>query len=533
MGCLQIAPDIASAIKLLREGAALEARCMLTHFVVAFPDHAPAHHWAGVAHYLLGELTAAVDAFQRAITLKNDYAEAHSNLGIALNDLGRHIEAIAAYRRAIALKPDFADACNNLGVALNELGEYTEAADACGRALALKPDYSAAHYNLGIALNGAGRHGEAVSAFRQCLVLAPNHAQAHYNLGLALNQLNRLEEAIEAYDAALAVNHNYIEARWNRGLARLASGQFHVGWRDYELRWQLPGKHRLREIDLPRWTGQEGVEGKRVLIQCEQGFGDAIQMLRYVGLMQGRGADCTIEAPLSLRRLISRSFPRTRAGGEVGAGEMRQMDYRIPIMSMPLAFGTFADADIPCMVPYLKADEIRAASWCKVLSGRPLVGLAWRGSSEHGNDKNRSMMLAELLPLIQAHPSISFVALQKGLTDAEHAILDGLENVRALDTELTDFDETAAVMCNLDVMISVDSAPAHLSGAMGKRTWILLPFSADWRWQTDRNDSPWYPTAMLFRQNSIGAWSGVVDRLSSALTDLSDGVGWGGAKRWI
>lgn len=514
--------DFHQALQLLQLGSTVAARELLKGVVLTCPRHAPSHHLLGVTHYYLGDVASAIAAYQQAITLRPDYVEAYSNLGIALNDQKRYVESVIAYQQAIALKPDYAEAYSNLGVSLNNLNRHAEAATACRKTIALKPDYAAAHYNLGIALNALKQHREAIASFQQALSLAPNHAQGFYNLGLALNSVNLHEQAATAYLEAIALKPDYVAAQWNRCLVLLALGQFKRGWPDYEIRWKLPDKKALPEAILPVWLGDKEITRKKLLIQCEQGFGDAIQMLRYVILLESRGVECWIHAPKLLPRLIARSFPTVNVLSTDDKKYPVPLDYRIPIMSLPLAMQTFSEMAIPTPAPYLMADAARVAYWREQLSTplRKNVGLVWRGSPEHTNDQNRSATLSDLLPLIMAHPSIQFVTLQKNVTEAECIVLKGFDNVRMLDAELVDFDETAAVMISLDVTITIDSAPAHLSGALGKTTWIILPFNADWRWLIDRSDSPWYPTAKLFRQKSDGAWSDVLGDISLALADF-------------
>jgi len=467
-----------------------------------------------------GKLDAAIDNYRKALTLKPDYAEAHSNLGAALQEQGKLDEAVVSFQRALSHKPDYAEAYYNLGIVLKNLKRHTEAVAAYQHAIAIKPNYSVAYNNLGVALKHLKRYEEAVIAYQQAIALETNYATAYNNLGNALIDLNRHVDAIAAYQHAIAIKPGDADARYNCSMAFLSLGQFQRGWKKYEMRWKFSGKMILAETPYPCWLGAQIIAGKKLLIQFEQGFGDAIQMVRYVTLLEKQGAKCWIQVRNPLLRLIIRSFPEASVVDEQCP---TGLDYRIPIMSLPLAMETFSEFSIPNTVPYLFPDQARVAFWQEQLMSteHKTVGLAWRGRPEHKNDSNRSATLTDILSLIIAHPLIQFVTLQKELTEIERNMLKAYNNVRMLDSELTDFDESAAVISNLDIMISVDSAPAHLSGALGKTTWILLPFSGEWRWLIDRPDTPWYPTAKLFRQKSIGNWPELVGEVSASLANLS------------
>lgn len=487
------------------------------------PAYAEAYSNLGNALVTLGRNEEAIIACQQAIALKPDFAEAHSNLGNALNALNRTQEAMICYHKAIALKQDCAEAYYNLGVALKTQKRAAEAVDYYRKAISLKPDFADAYNNLGTALNALNRPEEAMVCFKQAMALKPDFAEVHSNFGNAVNALNRPAEAMDHYQKAITIKPDCADAQWNLSLALLALGQFEPGFREYETRWARKATKPLLETPYPCWLGDVDIAGKKLLIQFEQGQGDAIQMLRYVPLLEEMGVECWIQLPKALLPLMRRSFPQAKMlvlPNLCPAG----MDYRIPLMSLPLAMQTFSEAAIPKPSSYLKPDESRIAFWRAQLatqSSSKTVGLVWRGNPEHHNDHNRSAAVSDLLPLVAAHPSIQFVTLQKDLSDNERTALEHHRNLRILDPELSSFDETAAVMCVLDLVISVDSAPAHLAGALGRPAWILLPFCAEWRWLTERSDSPWYPTAQLFRQPAIGDWTRLINRVSAALSGAS------------
>ena len=506
---------------LLKLGRLSEAEISYRQALKLKPDNAQAHCSLGVALNDQSRFAEAEASYRRALELKPDFADAHNNLGNTLRELYRPSEAEASFRKALELKPDYAKAHGNLGLALNDQGRFAEAEASCRRALALEPDYAEAYGCLGDALRGLGQLDGAVTSCRRALEIKPACAEAHINLGVTLQALGRLAEAAASFRKALQIMPDYAEAQWNLSLVFLALGQFPQGWQGYETRWKRKDAKRLPETPYPCWLGEEDIAGKKILIQVEQGLGDALQMLRYIPLLEQKDVECWIQVPHSLHRLITRSFPNSKITGQHICPP--GLDYQIPVMSLPLAMRTFSEQMIPVHVPYLIPDDARASYWQKQLASArsKTVGLVWRGNPNHVNNHNRSASLDDLLPLIAAHESIQFVTLQKDLTDAERNALRGYNNTRMLDNELTDFDETAAVMCNMDVVISVDSAPAHLSGALGKSTWILLPFCGEWRWMVDRPDSPWYPTAKLFRQKFIGNWTDVVINVKTSLAELN------------
>ena len=449
--------------------------------------------------------------------------ERHPDSGFAWNTLGVSLQmqgkdSLLALQKAAEFLPNDADVHYNLGNAIKALNRLDDAETSYRRALQIRPSFASAHYNLGDTLKDLGRLNEAELSFRQALEIKPDFFKAHNNLGNILKELGRFNEARVCFLRVLEIKPDFADAQWNLGLVLLTLGQFQRGWQEYEMRWNREEAKSLPKTPYPCWLGNENIVGKKLLIQFEQGLGDAIQMLRYIPLLEQKNIECWIQIPDSLHRLVARSFPHSKVIEPYTCPE--GLDYRVPTMSLPLAMQTFSEQSIPRSASYLIPDDDRCSFWQKQLaSTRPrTVGLVWRGNPRHTNDHNRSASLIDLLPLIAAYESIQFVTMQKDLTDAERNTLKNYNNTRILDDELTDFDETTAVMCNMDVVISVDSAPAHLSGALGRSTWILLPFGGEWRWMVDRTDSPWYPSAKLFRQKSIGNWAEVVDNVKMSLT---------------
>lgn len=509
---------------------------MLYHRVLErHPEHESAVYLVGVCHLQRGQPEMAIPFIQRAIALRPGFAQAHARLGAAFNRLRRYRDAIPHFEAALAIQPRSADVLKNLGDALAAEGRHVEARGRYEAALAIQPDFAEAHYNLGNSLTALGQTEKAAEHYAQAVALAPANAAARYNLATALAALNRHADAVVQYEHALQIDPTYPDAAWNRSLSLLSLGRFRDGFHAYESRWTRPTAVAMPDHNRPLWLGHENVAGRTLLIQHEQGYGDAIQMLRYVPELVRRGARCIIQTPPALEAVVRRSFPDAHV---VPLGVCpADVDVRIPLMSLPLAMRTFDESDIPATVPYLTADRARAAQWARRLSAGVTprdagnlggtrvrtVGLVWRGLGTHLNDRNRSLALDTLIPLLD-RSDVQFVTLQKQLTSSESRQLARYDNVLALDVELGSFDDTAAVMTALDLVISVDSAPAHLAGALARPTWVLLPFSADWRWQVARGDSPWYHTVRLFRQISAGDWAAVVGQVVSALDGRASDV---------
>jgi hypothetical protein len=446
----------------------------------------------------------------------SESAVAHYNRGVTLHELQRIDEALAAYERAIALKPDFVEALNNRGNILAGLKRHDEALASFDRALVLRPDFAEAHNNRGVTLYELRRFDEALASHDRAIALKPNHPEALNNRANALHELRRHDEALASYERAIALKTGYAEAHWNEGLARLRLGDFRGGWPGYEWGWKAGHRGTERRLARPRWTGAEPLAGKTVLLYAEQGFGDAIQFVRYAPLVAGAGARVVIEAHSSLAALLSGV---QNVSSVVSRGRpLPAFDFHCPLLSLPLAFGTELHT-IPARVPYLSAPKARLARWkARLPSTEGLrIGLTWSGRKLP--DPDRSMALAQLAALLDL-PGVHFVSLQKDLRDSDEAALRGRPGLLHLGPDLADFADTAAVIAQLDLVISIDTAVAHLAGALGKPVWILLPFSSDWRWLLDRDDSPWYPTARLFRQDKTRTWDAVIARARAALDDF-------------
>jgi tetratricopeptide (TPR) repeat protein len=483
------------------------------------PDDAEAHYHRGLLLARLGRAAEALDAYARAIRVKPDFAAALVNRGNLLTQLGRAAEGLADLDRAIALNPRHAEAHNNRGLALAGLDRRADALASYDRALALRPDYAEAHNNRGLLLQSLNRQEEALAAYDRAEALKRDYADAANNRGLALHELHRYAEALASYARALALQPDFAEAHFNQSLTQLAVGDLGPGWVNYEWRWKTrKSTAPWREFPEPLWLGREPLAGKTILLHAEQGFGDTIHFARYVPRVAALGADVVVETQPALNGLLAR-LGSVCAVVEQG-NELPAFDCHCPLGSLPLAFATDL-ATIPAEVPYLAADAARVAHWQARVAPRrrPAVGIVWCGNPTFRGDYNRSMTFAAFAPILAAVDA-AFVTLNPGRTERDGAELAAQPNVVDVAPELGDFDDTAAVIANLDLVVTTDTAVAHLAGALGKPVWILLSGSPDWRWLIEREDCPWYPSARLFRQAILGDWRPVIARVRRELANF-------------
>jgi predicted O-linked N-acetylglucosamine transferase (SPINDLY family)/ADP-heptose:LPS heptosyltransferase len=512
----------AEAMELRTADRTADAEAVWRRILASEPDHLATLRLAGVMCEEAGDHSAAADLLARAIELAPDHAETHNNFGIVLTGLGRDAEAAAHYQRAIAIEPRNAKAHSNLGNAMRACGRFAEAEQACRRALTLEPNSAIARNNLGIALTDQGRLAEAAKSFRWAIALKPDFPEAHFNLGKALQAQGRYDEALTQFRRAIGLRADYADAQLAEAFLLLMTGDFVHGLDKLEWRWRLRDKV-TRGFAQPLWRG-EPLDGRTILLHAEQGFGDVLMLLRYAPLVAERGGRVIIEVPPALERLTGRlvggPFPIVVTGTPLPA-----FDIHCPLMSLPLAFGTTLDT-IPAAIPYLRASPEALARWHRRLADVKgmKVGIVWAGSPLHKNDRARSIGLEPFAALLDI-PGVSWHSLQVGERARDLARLPAgpaKDAVTDLADGLTDFAETAAAITNLDLVISIDTAVAHLAGALGKPVWIMLPFDPDWRWLLGRGDSPWYPAARLVRQDAPGDWGGVVAKIRTALTGALD-----------
>lgn len=497
-----------------------EAIAAFDHVLSIKKRSVEAHNNRGAVLEKLGRDEEALQAFECALEIKSNHGDALYNKGSVLRKLGRHEEALKCLDGALAVKPNYARAYNNRGLALEGLNRSEEAIADYDRALAIDANFGEAINNRANALQKLGRHAEAVEWYDRALVANPAHAEVLNNRGSALAALGRHAEAVASCSKATALNPNYANAQWNESLHRLRLGDFAGGWEKYEWRWKRPeGLKKLRNFAQPRWRG-EPVAGKTVLLYTEQGFGDTIQFARYAKLVVGQGARVILEVQPALKSLL---VPLGEGIQVVSHGEeLPNFDMQCPLLSVPLAFHTEL-ATIPADVPYLAVPSEQVERWSARMPPRRgrRVGIVWSGNATHADDHNRSIALARLAPLFDL-PDVQLISLQKGLRDADAHTLAAEPRIFDLAQHFVDFNDTAAAIAALDLVISVDTSVAHLAGALGKPVWVLLPFCPDWRWLIDRCDSPWYPSAELFRQPRIGDWESVIEQVRQKLSPGSE-----------
>lgn len=507
------------AVAFHQEGNLLGARRAYEELLEAEPSHADALHLLGVVAAQTGDPRRAVDLIGKALELDPHNPAAHGNLGSVLHGLRRLDAALACYDRAIAINPHFAQALLLRGNLLHELGRLDAALESYERVIAIQPDSAPAHSNRGNVLRELDRYDSALASYDRAIALDPRYAPAHFNQGVALNQLKQPAAALASYDRAIAIEPDFAEAHFNKSLMLLLMGDFARGWAEHEWRWKNrfgSNIHERRDFKEPTWRGEEPLEAKSILLYGEQGFGDALQLCRYVKLVADRGARVILEVQRPLERLLRGLDGVSRV---VARGEpLPAFDYQCPLMSLPLAFETRLDT-IPSPGRYIHSDPARVARWEARLGRRcePRVGLMWNGNPIQPNDRNRSVWLADWVPYLPG--GFRYVSLQRELREPDAATLGRHRHILNVADELHDFSDTAALCECLDLVISVCTSVAHLSGAMGRRTWIMLAHAADWRWLLDRDDSPWYPTARLYRQPRRGDWSSVFERVRRDLLE--------------
>ncbi len=508
------------------------------------PTFAEAHNSLGIALLKQGRLDEAVASYETALLLKPDFKEARGNLASALNNLGTLLkdqgrigEAIARFQQAISVAPDQVAAYCNLGHLLQVAGKMDEAEACLHEGLRVQPDFAPAHNTLGAAMQSQGRWQDAEACYRQAVRYQPDFAEAHKNLANVLHHQRRFPEAAECYQAALRCKPDFAEAHADLGILRLVQGDLVNGWPEYEWRWKSqmmsPFARHFPQPALAA-SGLEPASAKpqaaTILLHTEQGFGDAMQFVRFAPLVKKHFETVLLESPRELVRLFKgcAGVDRVVTTGAV----LPAFDVHAPLLSLPGVLGTSLDT-IPSDIPYLFADADLIETWAEELakedtSGvRPFrIGIVWQGNPRQwdpqlrGVDRLRSIPLAQLQPLTQQKRETRLFSLQKGFGSEQIAAVSDRFRVVDLGDRLHDFMDTAAVMMNLDLVITVDSSPAHLAGALGVPVWVAIATASCWRWLLEREDTPWYPTMRLFRQKELNNWPELIERMAAALGEL-------------
>lgn len=525
-----------------------EARESYLHAIELKPRHAAAHCNLGVVLLTLGRTGDALRHCRAAIEMDPDDAIAHYNCGIAERTLAQPAAALASYSRAIELNPGYFEAHFSRALLHEQSARWHEALSDCDQALALRPgptpvhfhrgnvlaqlkrwdealasfevavsdetDHAPAHLHRGNVLRELQQWDAAVASYDRVIALEPGHADAHFNRAVVFELRKRFPEALEGFGRAIAIRPEFVAAHYNRALLLLQMAEFGAGFENYEWRWKNRGA-TFDPLDYhgaaPLWSGHESLDSKRILVFSEQGLGDTLQFCRYLKLLAGLGAQVIFEVQPPLTGLLATIQGATTV---LARGEpVPPHDTKCALMSLPRAFGTTVET-IPSARKYLHADAPTIASWRARLGPqiRPRIGLAWSGNPQYPNDARRSMPLATLIE--QLPREFDYFCLQKEIRPEDRAALDANPFI---EHPAADWVNTAALCECMDLVVSSCTGIAHLAGALGRPLWLMLAYNADWRWLEDRDDSPWYPTARLYRQATHGDWRGVAARLAADL----------------
>jgi len=472
------------------------------------------HNLRGGELLAAGDFKSALATFNEAIAINANDLEAYIGAGRALAALKNYDYAIAHLQYAVELNPDNAAAHHFLAVALQKARQFDAAILSYQRSIELKPEDIASYLNLANTLAEADRHQDALDIYDGVIAHKPDDAMTYNNRGNLYLDCKYVDEALADYDKALAIAPNEMKFIWNKALLKLLMGDFGTGWQLYEYGFKTEGFARgvRKQCPQPAWLGDFSIEGKRIVLYAEQGYGDVMQFVRYAPMVAALDAEVILEVPKPLVKLIESMSGNFKV---IAQGEtFTDFDAHCPLMSLPLVFKTTLET-VPAGVPYLFADQEKVAHFALIDKQKLQVGLVWSGSTTHNNDHRRSIPLATLQPLLDF--PVSFHSLQKEVRAYDQVILDQLPQIKSYTGCLQDFTDTAVLIAQLDLVITVDTSVAHLAGAMGKPVWILLPYVPDYRWLLETEQSPWYPTARLFRQPSVGDWHTVVIELLTAL----------------
>lgn len=516
------APLLQQARELHRQGESRLAQSLCEELLESEPARLDALMLLGSLAGLNNDFEKAATAFGKAAQLGPANAAAHRSKGVALAELGRWEAALASIEQAIAIQPEFAEAYFSRGDVYRALGRWQEALDSYRGAVSRRPEFVEAWCNCGNVFREMEQWEDALQAYDRALAISPDNAMVLSNRGVVQGELGRFAEALASYERVIALVPDHASTRFNRAILLLSLGHLAEGWRDFEWRWKDKCGSVYKEkrnFQQPRWSGEQPIAGKTILLYSEQGYGDTLQFCRYVPLLAERGARVVLEvrAPLVSMLADLEGVSQLVAWG----GALPAFDLQCPLMSLPLAFNTTLET-IPRPEKYLCSDACKVSQWQATLGEkrRPRVGLAWSGNAAHANDRRRSIDLAQLLEGLPT--DVQYISLQKDLREADRESLGSKPHLLNISDQLYDFSDTAALCDCLDLVICVDTSVAHLSGALGKPTWVLLPSSADWRWLLERSDTPWYRSVRLYRQDVKGSWKNVLDRVRSDLMRTFD-----------
>jgi len=472
----------------------------------------------GFLYTLKNDYQSALRNFHDAYKISPNDLDILVNYASTLHELKQYDDAILIFDRALTLDPNCAQALTNKGVTLFELKHFDEALFIHDKALSVEPHNYVAWSNKGNALSQLKYFDEAIICFDKALILKPDYYDAWTHKGSTLFELQRLDEAIANFNNALRAKPDHHEAAWNKSLALLLLGDYQHGLPLYESRWRSKSISEIaekRSFDKPTWLGMESLNGKTILLYGEQGLGDFIQFCRYAKLVADLGAKVILEVPQSLAIVLT-----DLAGVSelvIKGQELPPFDFCCPLLSLPLAFNTNV-ASIPAENAYIASDSNKVSEWGSKLGPKTKkrVGLVWSSISSFQHDSKRSLLLSDFVKALPTE-GYEYICLQKEIKDCDKEFFREYKNIQYYGDQLNDFSDTAALIECVDLVISSCTSVPHLSAAMGKETWVIVPYVPDWRWLLDREDSPWYPSVKLYRQSAINDWSGVLERVRKDL----------------
>lgn len=452
---------------------------------------------------------------EKIIRLKPDHKESYFALANALKDKLFFHDAIAWYQKALALDENYYDAIINLANTLRRLKHFDEAALYYSRAVQLQPNSADAYSNLGNILHDLKRTDLAIDAYAQALQIDPRSQRVHFNLANIFKELNQLDEALEQFDHVLSIDPENIEAQFAKGMIYLAQGKYQEGFKLYEHRWERESLvTKLRQYPQALWTGKESLDGKTILVYIEQGLGDTIQFSRLIPQLAQQGARVIFEVQKPLMGLMK----QIEGVAELIAHKeaLPIFDYYCPLLNLPSAIGMDVE-HIPLAQGYLKSNTAYVDKWQNILGEKtkPRVGLVCSGNAMHENDQNRSILLFDIIPYLPQE--FEYITLQKEMREADRQLIQKYPLFKSYGDELDNFDDTAALCELMDIVISVDTSVAHLSGALAKKTFLLVPYCPDWRWMLTRQDSPWYQSMKIYRQEFMNSWQSTFTQLAKDL----------------
>lgn len=508
---------LAKAVALHREGNLDMAEMLGQHLLVSSPENVPLLKLLGLINLQRGNLEKALRFYDKLIALGSTDMDVYHGHAAVLYSLQRHDEALIACEKALACNPDNAEVYNTRATILRSQEKYEEALEDSRKAVALNPDFAVGYNALGITQTALRQFDDAIVSLTKAIAMNPDFAPAYSNRGKAYQGVGKYDAALTDYGHAIALNPYYADAYWNKSLIRLLQGEYEEGWKLYEWRWKRSqiDKKEIRTFKKPLWSGKESLAGKTVLIHSEQGLGDCIQFCRYIPMIEALGARIIMEVhSAALMKLFSAAFTNARI--ILRGNQLPEYDFYCPLMSLPLAFGTNATS-IPAPIPYLYASPDRNKFWQDRLGkkSKPRIGLVWSGATQNKSGHYRSMPLS-LLAAGLDYKRYDFFALQTEIREGDKTVLAS-SRILSLAAELKDFMDTASVISEMDLVITIDTSVAHLAGALGKPTWVLLAFAPDFRWLLNRENSPWYPTAKLFRQQKPDDWESVIKKIKEEL----------------